>query len=109
MRLAPEGNIIVYPLFIILLFTCGYGYVFDFESIFVFRANARIIHLIRMSLDPLFIRLRSVEPKLPTTKQATPAKAPVQKRGPASTWQPRSQGAGTPKPRTKATGGKGGN
>ena len=36
MRLAPEGNIIIYPLFIILLFTCGYGYVFDFESIFVF-------------------------------------------------------------------------
>ena len=36
MRLAPEGNIIIYPLFIILLFTCGYGYVFDFESIFFF-------------------------------------------------------------------------
>ena len=32
MRLAPEGNIIIYPLFIILLFTFGYGYVFNFES-----------------------------------------------------------------------------
>ena len=36
MRLASEGNIIIYPLFIILLFTCGYGYVFDFESILIF-------------------------------------------------------------------------
>ena len=36
MRLAPEGNIIIYPLFIILLFTFGYGYVFNFESILIF-------------------------------------------------------------------------
>ena len=36
MRLAPEGNIIIYPLFIILLFTCGYGYVFSYESILIF-------------------------------------------------------------------------
>ena len=35
MRLASEGNIIIYPLFIILLFTCGYGYIFDFESVFI--------------------------------------------------------------------------
>ena len=36
MRLAPEGNVIIYPLFIILLFTCGYGYVYDFESVLIF-------------------------------------------------------------------------
>jgi len=35
MRLASEGNIIIYPLFIILLFTCGYGYIFDFGSVFI--------------------------------------------------------------------------
>ena len=55
MRLAPEGNIIIFPLFIILLFTCGYGYVFDFESIFVFRVILVVLFLFCLNFfrDPI--------------------------------------------------------
>tara|TARA_B100000579_G_scaffold222242_1_gene181784 strand:+ start:420 stop:1067 length:648 start_codon:yes stop_codon:yes gene_type:complete len=45
MKLASEGNIIIYPLFIILFFTCGYGFIFDFESILIFLIILVIIFL----------------------------------------------------------------
>ena len=45
MRLASEGNVIVYPVFIILLFTCGYGYVFDFESVFILLITLVVVFL----------------------------------------------------------------
>ena len=55
MRLAPEGNIIIYPLFIILLFACGYGFIVDFESVLIFIFILLLIFLFCLNFfrDPL--------------------------------------------------------
>ena len=55
MRLAPEGNIIIYPLFIILLLTCAYGYIVTFEGLLIFIILMILVFLFCLNFfrDPL--------------------------------------------------------